>query len=100
MAKSKNAISDAALESAAGGAYGVVTKGSKTFDLYKDDGTYIGTYGTEKDGIEAADKILKTYGNNGGASNIRLIKSEDLGKKSTTGTGITDRISRLYSEKK
>ena len=99
MAKSKNAISDAALESAAGGAYGVVTKGSETFELYKDDGTYIGTYGTGEKGMEAADAILKTYGNNGGASNIRLIKSEDLGKKSTTGVGLTDRISKMYDKK-
>ena len=100
MAKSKNAISDAALESAAGGAYGVVKKGSNAFELYRDDGTYIGTYGTGKDGMDAADKILKTYGNNDGVSGMKLIKSEDLAKGSSKGGGLTDRISEMYGDKK
>ena len=100
MAKSGNAMNDSALESAAGGAYGVVKDKSNTFELYKDDGTYIGTYGTGKDGMDAADKILKTYGNNDGVSGMKLIKSEDLAKKSDKGGGLADRISKMYDKNK
>lgn len=98
MAKSENAMNDSALESAAGGAYGVVKEGGRTFDLCKDDGTYIGTYGTGDDGIAAASKILKTYGNNAGALKIKLVKSENLANESGTGGGITDRIDKMYKK--
>ena len=97
MAKSENAMNDSALESAAGGAYGVVKKGREAFELYKDDGTYIGTYGTGNAGVEAANKILKTYGNNGGVSNLKFVKSENLPNESGTGGGINDKISKMYN---
>ena len=83
MAKSKNAVNDAALESAAGGAYGT-TKGEKSteFDLYKDDGTYLGTFGRNEEGFKLAKETLGYYGNKEGTFNV--FKEDDKKKGSAS----------------
>ena len=82
MAKSGNAMNDAALESAAGGAYGT-TKGetSAEFDLFKDDGTYLGTFGRNKEGFKLAEETLGYYGNKAGT--FKVFKEDDKKKGSS-----------------
>lgn len=80
MAKSGNSMNDAALESAAGGAYATLeAKESKEFDLFKDDGTYLGTYKKDDDGIKQAKTTLGFYGNKNG--DFRVMKASDVANK-------------------
>ena len=84
MAKSKNAVNDAALESAAGGAYGLTkAEDSKDFDLFKDDGTYLGTFGRNEEGLKLAKETLGYYGNKAGTFNV--FKESDKKKDSSNG---------------
>lgn len=84
MAKSKNAVNDAALESAAGGAYGLTEKEDSTdFDLYKDDGTYLGTFGRNEEGLKLAKETLGYYGNKAGTFDV--FKKDDKKKGSSNG---------------
>lgn len=92
MAKSKNAMSDAALESAAGGAYGTTkSDSSNEFDLFKDDGTYLGTFGRNKEGLELAKETLGYYGNKAGT--FKVFKEED--KKKGSSNDIKDPFKAL-----
>ena len=100
MAKSKNAVNDAALESAAGGAYGIVDKDSQTIDVYKDDKTYIGKYGVNEKGEKAIDDTLSLYGNNGGYKSLRFFENGNGPDKASQASGLVDIVSNLNKNKK